>query len=118
MRENTTNSLIMIQPTLLAYSFSGPPVPVLLDVTSIAPDRILLLDTFFQVIVFHGETISAWRKQGYHEDAEHTNFRELLTAPKEARRCCSPSASPCPCTSSATSTARRRASSSRSSTRR
>ena len=48
-RETTTNSLIMIQPTLLAYSFSGPPVPVLLDVTSIAPDRILLLDTFFQV---------------------------------------------------------------------
>merc|ERR1712070_957265 len=69
-RENTTNSLIMIQPTLLAYSFNGPPVPV-------------LLDTFFQVIVFHGETISAWRKQGYHETAEHQNFRELLSAPKE-----------------------------------
>ena len=83
MRENTTNSLIMIQPTLLAYSFNGPPVPVLLDVTSISPDRILLLDTFFQVIVFHGETISAWRKQGYHEDPEHQNFRELLNAPKE-----------------------------------
>jgi len=82
-RENCTNSLIMIQPTLLAYSFNGPPVPVLLDVTSISPDRILLLDTFFQVIVFHGETISAWRKQGYHEDAEHQNFRELLNAPKE-----------------------------------
>jgi len=82
-RENATNSLIMIQPTLLAYSFDGPPVPVLLDVTSINPDRILLLDTFFQVIVFHGETISAWRKQGYHEDPEHQNFRELLSAPKE-----------------------------------
>lgn len=36
---------------------------MLLDVTSIAPDRILLLDTFFHVIVYHGETISAWRKQ-------------------------------------------------------
>ena len=36
-----------------------------------------------QVIVFHGETISAWRKQGYHEDPEHQNFRELLNAPKE-----------------------------------
>ena len=83
MRESCTNSLIMIQPTLLAYSFNGPPVPVLLDVTSISPDRILLLDTFFQVIVFHGETISAWRKQGYHEDPEHQNFRELLNAPKE-----------------------------------
>ena len=48
MRESTTNSLIMIQPTLLAYTFQGEPQPVLLDVTSIAPDRILLLDTFFQ----------------------------------------------------------------------
>ena len=37
----------------------------------------------WQVIVFHGETISAWRKQGYHEDPEHQNFRELLNAPKE-----------------------------------
>jgi protein transport protein SEC23 len=83
MRENCTNSLIMIQPTLLAYSFNGPPVPVLLDVTSISPDRILLLDTFFQVIVFHGETVSAWRKQNYHEDPEHQNFRDLLNAPKE-----------------------------------
>uniref|UniRef100_A0A7S0P3C0 Protein transport protein SEC23 n=1 Tax=Calcidiscus leptoporus TaxID=127549 RepID=A0A7S0P3C0_9EUKA len=82
-RENTTNSLIMIQPTLLAYSFDGPPVPVLLDVTSISPERILLLDTFFHVIVFHGETISAWRKQGYHESTEHAHFRELLLAPKE-----------------------------------
>jgi len=83
LRESCTNSLIMIQPTLLAYSFNGPPVPVLLDITSLEPDRILLLDTFFQVIVCHGDTVSAWRKQGYHEDPEHTNFRELLNAPKE-----------------------------------
>mmetsp|Transcript_10146 Transcript_10146/g.29948 ORF Transcript_10146/g.29948 Transcript_10146/m.29948 type:complete len:761 (+) Transcript_10146:73-2355(+) len=83
MRENTTSSLIMIQPTLLAYSFSGPPVPVLLDVTSIAPDRILLLDTFFHVVVFSGETIASWRKQQYHEQPGHENFRELLHAPKE-----------------------------------
>jgi len=82
-RESCTNSLIMIQPTLLAYSFDGPPVPVLLDVASISPDKILLLDTFFQVIVFHGETIAAWRQQGYHQDDEHQHFRELLNAPKE-----------------------------------
>ncbi len=37
----------------------------------------------WQVIVFHGETISAWRRQGYHESGEHANFRELLNAPKE-----------------------------------
>jgi hypothetical protein len=45
---------------------------------SIAPDRILLLDTFFHIIIFHGETIAAWRKQGYHEMPEHEAFRNLL----------------------------------------
>eukprot|EP00741_Cyanophora_paradoxa_P008894 tig00001408_g8610.t1 len=82
-RENVTNSLIMIQPTLLAYSFNGPPVPVLLDVTSVAPDRILLLDTYFFVIIFHGETVASWRKAGYHDDPKHENFKALLEAPKE-----------------------------------
>jgi len=33
LRENTTNSLVMIQPSLLSYSFQGPPQPVLLDST-------------------------------------------------------------------------------------
>ena len=54
-RENTTNSLVMIQPTLLSYSFNGPPQPALLDSQSVQPDTILLLDTFFHVVVFHGE---------------------------------------------------------------
>jgi protein transport protein SEC23 len=54
-RENTTNSLVMIQPALLSYSFHGPPQPVLLDATSVSSDTILLLDTFFHVVVFHGD---------------------------------------------------------------
>lgn len=82
-RENVTNSLIMMQPTLEAYSFNGPPVPVLLANTSIQPDRILLLDTFFRIVVWHGETITAWRKAGYHNDPKHENFKQLLQAPKE-----------------------------------
>jgi protein transport protein SEC23 len=36
----------MIQPTLMSYSFNAPSSPALLDVGSIAPDRILLLDTY------------------------------------------------------------------------
>jgi hypothetical protein len=55
MREDLTQSLIMIQPILYSYSFSGPPEPVLLDTSSIQPDRILLMDTFFQILIFHGE---------------------------------------------------------------
>ncbi|GKY98496.1 hypothetical protein MPSEU_000806700 [Mayamaea pseudoterrestris] len=81
-RETTTNSLIMLQPTLLSYSFNGPPQPALLDAESVRPDTILLLDTFFHVVVFHGETIAAWREQGYHEQEEHAAFRALLEAPQ------------------------------------
>jgi len=81
-REGTTNSLVMIQPTLLSYSFNGPPQAALLDAESVRPDTILLLDTFFHVVVFHGETIAAWREQGYHEQEEHAAFRDLLEAPQ------------------------------------
>ncbi|EED93311.1 hypothetical protein THAPSDRAFT_22248 [Thalassiosira pseudonana CCMP1335] len=81
-RENTTNSLVMIQPTLLSYSFNGPPQPALLDSQSVRPDTILLLDTFFHVVVFHGETCAAWREQRYHEQEEHVAFRNLLEAPQ------------------------------------
>jgi protein transport protein SEC23 len=81
-RENTTNSLVMIQPTLLSYSFDGPPQPALLDSVSVQPNTILLLDTFFHVVVFHGETIAAWREAKYHEQEEHAAFRNLLEAPQ------------------------------------
>jgi protein transport protein SEC23 len=81
-RENTVNSLVMIQPTLLSYSFNGPPQAALLDAESVTADTILLLDTFFHVVVFHGETIAAWREQGYHEQEEHAAFRALLEAPQ------------------------------------
>jgi protein transport protein SEC23 len=82
-RENVSNSLTMIQPTLDAYTFSGPPVPVLLSATSVAPDRILLLDSFFYIVIHRGETIAAWVKAGYHNDPKHENFRKLLQAPKD-----------------------------------
>mmetsp|Transcript_10919 Transcript_10919/g.36177 ORF Transcript_10919/g.36177 Transcript_10919/m.36177 type:complete len:820 (+) Transcript_10919:78-2537(+) len=81
VRESTINSLVMIQPTLLSYSFQGAPQPVLLDASSVRPDSILLLDTFFYVIVFHGETIAAWREQGYQHQEEHIHFKNLLMQP-------------------------------------
>lgn len=81
-REDVNNSLIMIQPTLMSYGFGGPPVPVLLDSISIKPDVILLLDTFFYVLIFHGETIAAWRQAGFHEQPNYENFKVLLETPK------------------------------------
>ncbi|XP_062973899.1 protein transport protein Sec23A [Elgaria multicarinata webbii] len=83
MRQDLTQSLIMVQPILYAYSFSGPPEPVLLDSSSILPDRILLMDTFFQILIYHGETIAQWRKSGYQDMPEYENFRHLLQAPSD-----------------------------------
>jgi Gelsolin repeat len=71
----------MIQPTLMSYTFDVPAQPVLLDSVSIKPDVILLLDTFFHILIFHGETIAQWRKAGYHEQEGYENFKELLEAP-------------------------------------
>lgn len=71
----------MIQPTLLCYSFSEPTHAVLLDASSIQPDRILLMDTFFHVVIFHGETIAAWKKEGYQDKEGYESFKHLLQAP-------------------------------------
>ncbi|CAG8496860.1 7983_t:CDS:2, partial [Cetraspora pellucida] len=81
-REDVNNSLIMIQPTLMSYGFDSSPQPVLLDSVSIKPDVILLLDTFFHILIFHGETIAQWRKAGYQDQNGYENFKELLEAPK------------------------------------
>jgi len=73
-----SDCLLMIQPALFAYTFNGPPEPVLLDSSSIQPDRILLMDTFFQVIIYHGETIHQWKLAKYHEMKEYETFAQLL----------------------------------------
>ncbi|GAA5943858.1 hypothetical protein JCM3775_000217 [Rhodotorula graminis] len=81
--EDVNNSLVMIQPTLMSYALETPAEAVLLDSISIQPDRILLLDTFFHILIFHGDTIAQWRKAGYHEQEGYENLAQLLDAPKE-----------------------------------
>lgn len=82
-RENVANSVVMIQPSLISYSFHSAPEPALLDVTAIAADRILLLDSYFTVVVFHGASIAQWRNAGYQNQAEHQTFAQLLQAPRD-----------------------------------
>lgn len=81
LRENCTNCLVMIQPTLTAYSLNGPAAPVTLDVTSCAPDRILVLDTFFHVVLWYGDTIAKWKADNIHQKPEYEFFGQLLKAP-------------------------------------
>ncbi|RWW09264.1 hypothetical protein BHE74_00007824 [Ensete ventricosum] len=80
-RENVANAVVMIQPSLISYSFHSAPEPVLLDVTAIAADRLLLLDSYFTVVVFHGISIAQWRNAGYQNQPEHETFAHLLQAP-------------------------------------
>ncbi|CAO4382593.1 unnamed protein product [Caenorhabditis nigoni] len=79
--ENVLESTTMIQPVLFSYSFNGPPEPVLLDTSSILPDRILLMDDYFHVLIYHGQTIAQWRKQNFHENPQYASFKQLLEAP-------------------------------------
>merc|ERR1711870_231951 len=84
VRENTMNSLVMIQPALLQYSFEDShPTPVLLDAASLKPNVILLLDAFFHVVIWRGEMIQAWYDAKYQEKEEYANFASLLRAPAE-----------------------------------
>ncbi|KAM5384962.1 uncharacterized protein FOBCDRAFT_256787 [Fusarium oxysporum Fo47] len=85
--EDVSNSLVMIQPTLDSYTFDQDGgQPVLLDSASIQPTHILLLDTFFHILIFHGETIAEWRKAGYQDQEGYENFAGLLEQPKEDAR--------------------------------
>jgi protein transport protein SEC23 len=44
---------------------------------------ILLLDTFFYVCIWKGDTIDKWEKAGYQNDPNFENFKGLLEAPLE-----------------------------------
>ena len=83
LRENVFSSLVMIQPTLKCYSFDAEdPYPVMLDASSLKPNIILLLDSYFNVVIWKGETIQTWFEQGYHEREEYANFKTLLEKPE------------------------------------
>lgn len=81
-REGVVGSLIMIQPSLLQYSFDGPPVPVLLDISSVSPDVILVFDSYFHVVIHYGSKIAQWRKMGYDKDPSYESLRKLMEAPE------------------------------------
>ncbi|GEQ66561.1 hypothetical protein JCM33374_g224 [Metschnikowia sp. JCM 33374] len=95
MHEDVTNSLIMIQPSLLSYDVDSYGVPdedgvpftepeaVLLDSMSLGATKILLLDTFFQILIYHGSTVAQWRKANYHNMEGYEHFKEFLEAPKK-----------------------------------
>lgn len=88
MQEDLSNLLIMVQPTLVSYNIDtyeegSEPEPVLLDSMSLAANTILLLDTFFHILIYHGSTVAQWRKADYHNTEGYEHFKAFLEAPKK-----------------------------------
>lgn len=81
LKSSVEDSIVQIQPTLYSYRMDGAPQPVPLDSTTIQPDNILLLDTFFEVLIHYGATIAAWKKAGYAEQEDYAYFKEFLEVP-------------------------------------
>lgn len=58
LREPVPAAMTMIQPTLFTYSFQGPAEPTVLDASALKNDQILLLDTWFMVVIHYGHQIA------------------------------------------------------------
>lgn len=83
LRADSSDSIVMIHPALYSYSMQAPPTPVPLDVSCSQPDNVLLLDTFFEVLIHHGPTIAAWRQAGYETHPDFAHFKAFLDSVRE-----------------------------------
>ena len=51
-----------------------------LDSAELLPERVLVLDSFFNVLVWTGQSVAAWRDAEYHLRPEYANIAHLLKA--------------------------------------
>lgn len=83
-RETLSNMLVMIQPALFSYDLdTQQPTPVLCDMESLKPDIVLLVDTYFNVLIWQGAQIHGWIKEEYHLMEEYEHLQMLIDQPNE-----------------------------------
>lgn len=73
-------TLVLVQPTLVAYERGRAPAALPLDPAAMVPDRSLILDTFLQVLLCHGSHIAQLRRT----TPEDPSLKQLESA---ARQC-------------------------------
>ena len=82
--ESVQNCTVMIQPLLFEYTAENPsPTPVYLDLNSLKNNCVLLLDTFFHVVVWHGIDVMKWREEGYQDQEGYENIKQMLEEPQD-----------------------------------
>ena len=84
LRENVTNSTIMIQPALLSYSADKSDYdPVFLEAENMKSDKVLLLDAYFFICIWFGEDVCKWREAGYQDQEGYENIKNMLDSPMD-----------------------------------
>ena len=72
----------MIQPALLKYTVEDPePVPVELDLDELQDEVVLLMDSFFMVLVWQGTSVHGWKEEGLGEDPDYEYLKPLFETP-------------------------------------
>lgn len=85
LREDTESGITMIQPYLLEYSsLTGKEsTAVSLDATSLKKDTILLMDTFFRVLVYYGAHVYYLKNHGLDQLPDYAHLKVFMEAPLE-----------------------------------
>jgi protein transport protein SEC23 len=84
MRESIANCMVMIQPALIRYSATNTtPEPVELDINELKEDVILLLDTYFNVLVWYGENAYGWKEQNLQDEPDYEYLKEFFEMPMQ-----------------------------------
>lgn len=87
LKANVSDSLLMIQPTLTCFTAEEdqPPTPVLLDSSSLRKDCVLLMDSFFHIVIQFGEAAAHWRDSELDRE-EFANVYRMIEEPIEEVR--------------------------------
>lgn len=85
-KERITEALTIIVPVLTSYHYADGISPVDMDSRSLAPDTILLLDAFCNVLVWHGEHIHQWINEGLHLKEDYASLNNCIKEAEDAAR--------------------------------
>ena len=86
--EDVSSSMFMIQPLLKKYMIGRQEEVVPLDMNEIRGDCVLLLDTYYRVLIWSGAEVAGWRKlmqenNDENEKEKFSNVALLLETPKK-----------------------------------
>lgn len=77
------DAIKMVKPALISFHYQGEVTPVELDSGSLNPESILVLDSFHNVLLWRGDYVSSWIKEGLHQKEEYAFFKNVINSATE-----------------------------------